>query len=470
MSGFFTVGEQKIRPGVYKRYENAGQETAAAEEGIAAVVLASNWGPLNKAVTVAPDTDLSAVVGTGKPSSVVETIFMGGAPEVVVSRVGSGGTKGTINLQDATGTSTVVLSIETKYVTDRAFSISVKPELDDETIKTATLYEGTKELESRSFMAEGDTSEIDAFVKAFENSAYINVSKRANGNGALGSVVQAAFTPGTNPIVTTNDYSDALSAIESETWNVLCVDSNATEVHALVLAFINRIYNDGNNVMAVVGGESNTDLDVRMGRASAYNDLKMVYVLNGFVSADGVEYEGYMAAALVCGMIAACPSNQSLTHKVISGAVSLTESLTTSQIRKALKGGCFLFSMSKSKQVHVECAINTLVTLATDQDSGWKKIRRVKTRFELIDRIEKTIEPLIGKVNNDINGRATIIAAAQRVADAMIGESKLSTATVSLDGSNRPEGDSAWFIVQVDDIDSLEKMYLTFRFRFSANS
>lgn len=470
MSGFFTVGEQKIRPGVYKRYENAGLETARAEEGIAAAVVCSNWGPLNTAMAVDGSTDMSAVIGTGNGAAVVQEILNGGAPEVILSRVGSGGEKGTMSLQDSSDTGTVVIRMETKYPSDREFSLSVKPELDDPTVKTATLYEETKELETRSFMADDGQSEIDAFVEAFATSQYITVAKVANGNGEVGSVVQVAFKAGKNPSVKANDYGNALAAIESEEWNILCVDSNATEVHSIVFAFINRIYIDGNNVMAVIGEGSGVDMDTRITRATSYNDEKMVYVLNGFIGTDGTVYQGYLAAARVCGMIAACPASQSLTHRVISGATTLSEAMTTSQIKKAIKAGCFLFSVSRNRQVQVEYAINTLVTLSATQDSGWKKIRRVKTRFELIDRIEKTIEPMIGQVNNDTNGRATIIAAAQRICDAMIGEHKLIAASVVLDSSNPPEGDSAWFNIAVDDVDSLEKMYLTFRFRFSQNS
>ena len=51
------------------------------------------------------------------------------------------------------------------------------------------------------------------------------------------------------------------------------------------------------------------------------------------------------------------------------------------------------------KQVWIEKAINTLVTLSKDQDAGWKKIRRVKERFELMDRVEQTTEVLIGQVD-----------------------------------------------------------------------
>ena len=43
----------------------------------------------------------------------------------------------------------------------------------------------------------------------------------------------------------------------------------------------------------------------------------------------------------------------------------------------------------------------------------------------------------------------------------------LAGAHVELDSSNPPQGDSAWFLVYADDIDALEKLYFTFKFRFS---
>ena len=35
------------------------------------------------------------------------------------------------------------------------------------------------------------------------------------------------------------------------------------------------------------------------------------------------------------------------------------------------------------------------------------------------------------------------------------------------DPSNPPEGDSAWFIIAVDDVDSIEFVYLLYRYRFA---
>ena len=88
-----------------------------------------------------------------------------------------------------------------------------------------------------------------------------------------------------------------------------------------------------------------------------------------------------------------------------------------------------------------------------------------------MNRIEATVEPMIGTVDNDADGRAAIIAAAQRVVDAMAGEKKLLPGgTVTEDANNPATGDSAWFIVAVDDLDSIETIYLTFRFRFAADT
>ena len=85
-----------------------------------------------------------------------------------------------------------------------------------------------------------------------------------------------------------------------------------------------------------------------------------------------------------------------------------------------------------------------------------------------MDRVEQTTEVLIGQVDNDTDGRAAVIAAAQRVVDVMVGEKKLLSCTVIEDEGNPAQGDSAWFIIADDDLDSIETIYLTFRFRFAA--
>lgn len=128
------------------------------------------------------------------------------------------------------------------------------------------------------------------------------------------------------------------------------------------------------------------------------------------------------------------------------------------------------FSASADGTVWIESGITTLVTPSGEDDEGWKKIKRSKVRFELMTRASDTVEPLIGNVNNNTDGRSTVIQALQGLLNTMMAEDKLLPgATVYVDPDNPPEGDSAWFVFDADDVDALEKVYLTYRFRFSPN-
>ena len=468
MAGVFTIGETKARPGVYTRYENAGgPQQAGAVNGIGAAVIKANWGPLNQLVELDGEPAVAPAFGTELTVDTITEMFTGGCSKVKAVRAGSGGTKATIALKD--GASADVVAITAKYVGDRSFSVTIRESLLNSEKKECIIYAGTREFEKVEF-TKGTAGEGEpaALVAAFANSKNFTATKTADGNKVVAEIAQSAMTPGTNPTVTTADYSTAFNVLEAGKWNVLCVDTEDTAVHALVQPFVERTYLAGAMPMAIVAEKQNIDLDTRMNNAAAFNDEKMHYVLNPSYDATGKLYDGYRLAARIGGMIAAVPSNTSLTHEVVNGFVTLAEPLTNSQIEKALAKGCIVLTTNASDQIWIESAINTLITPSGNQDEGWKKIRRTKTRFELMDRIVATTDPLIGKVNNDSDGRAAFIAAAQGIVNTMIGEKKLLPGGIVYeDPQNPPAGDSAWFIIAVDDIDSIEKAYLTFRFRFA---
>ena len=469
MSGFFTPGEKKDRPGIYKRRLNVGAtETAGARAGIAAAVVTGDWGELNKAVILDASSDISKYIGsdTGTGYKVISEIIRGGVQSVVVVRVGTGGTAATVNLVDTATTAADVVSVTAKCPGTMPLSVGIRTNLTDPTLKDVTIYNGTKVLETRTITA--GTAEVDGVVAAFSDSEYVTVAKVAAGTGTLKEVSQSALTGGVQPTVNNAAYSAGFDAANTELFDVICVDTNDTDVHALLSAYIKRIFEGGDYGMAVIGEPGTVTLDNRITNAGAFDDEKIIYVLGGWNDASGNAYEGYVAAARIGGMVAAVPSNDSLTHASIDGAVSLTDAMTNAQIIKAIKAGCLVISRSKTGSIVIEKAINTLTTIDAEKDAGWKKIRRTKIRFEMMNRIEITLDGYIGSVNNDVDGRAAIIAAGQSVLDAMIGEGKiLPGATFAEDKNNPPEGDSAWFVIQSDDIDSFETGYLTFRFRFA---
>jgi len=252
---------------------------------------------------------------------------------------------------------------------------------------------------------------------------------------------------------------------------VLAIDTNDTAIQMMTQTYLNRVLNGGKFVLGVVGEPTSVPFDTRLANAAGYNDYQVVYVGSGFRDMGGAVYDGWLAAARVAGMIAGTPSNESITHLVIAGATELTETLTNNQHEQAIRSGMLTFSLSAAKTVWVDQGINTLANPGENDDAGWKKIKRVKVRFELMQRLTDTVENLIGRINNDPDGRTNIIQVCNSVCNAMVAEGKLlAGARTELDPDNEPIADSAWFLVFADDIDALEKMYFAFKFRFAPDA
>ena len=128
--GTFTIGEKKVRPGEYHRFENAGGiATAGARNGIIAGVIRANWGPLNTVVTFDPSTNVKTVYGAGNKEDLITEMFKGGNSKGYFVRVGTGGTKATITLKDDATTAVEAVTLTAKYVGTRAFTVSIRDSL-----------------------------------------------------------------------------------------------------------------------------------------------------------------------------------------------------------------------------------------------------------------------------------------------------------------------------------------------------
>ena len=467
MAGTFILGETKVRPGSYFNIQKKGGNAAAGiMNGVTAVIFKADFGPLNTAVELSAEDGYEQTFGTGLTTDAIREAIAGGAKTIIACRVGNGGTQGTIVLKDTAKED--ALSITAKYPGDKDFTVTVREKLSDSTLKECIFYTGTTEFEKVEFVS--GEGEAKALVDTLASSKNFKAELKPDKESALLEIVsQSAFTKGTNPQTTTGDYSNAFAQVEPHEFNTICLDTEDTEIHLLLQSFVNRIFDAGSLAQAVVAEKHTVELETRIKHAAAFNDEKMNYVLNAWVDEQGTAIDGYQTAARIAGMIGAVAANSSLTHTVISGFTEILEKLTNTDMISAEKRGCIVLSYNKAKQVWIDNAINTLITPADNQDDGWKKIRRVKTRFELIRRINTTTDDLVGKVDNDNNGRATVISQIQGVGDSMREEGKLVACAVTESSAYKADGDSAWFDIDVIDKDSMEHIYLTFLFRFSTN-
>lgn len=475
MGVFFTVGEKKKRPGVYQRYENiGGTSVAGAINGVVACCVRSNWGELGKVLTFESVEAAKAAFGDGGSTGTVDLlteVFIGGATKVYCIRLGNGGAKGTVKLKDTTEEPLDAVVMTAKSEGDREFQYTIRSVLGDSASKEFIVYENGSVIEKITFQP--GENEIDSFIAAGKESSYFNFSKEAeySGTNKLADVTQELFPKGTNPNVTNSDYSNAFTLLEPYSFNAICVDTEDTAVHTLLSAYIDRIYNNGNILpFAVVGEPTSIEFKTRLSHAKAFNSYNVIYVGSGAIDTSGTALEGYKAAARIAGMTAATAANQSLTHKTISGMTDIMEMLTNSQYEQAIDTGMITFSTSSEGTVWIESGITTLNLPQGDDDEGWKKIKRTKIRKELMNRAGTTVEGLIGNINNDPDGRAAVLIAIGKLLGLMQTEGKLlEGAYIEIDKNNLPEGDSAWFNIYADDVDSLEKIYFVYKFRYSPN-
>lgn len=467
MAGTFIIGEQKVRPGGYFNIGRSDKKISAdIVSGVTAVVFKADFGPIGTALRFNAEDDYESIYGNSLTTDAIKEAISGGAKEIIACRVGNGGTNSSISLNDKDGNEAVTISA--KYPGEKEFSITIREKIADASMKECIIFTGTKEFTKVRF-ASGE-GEAEALASALSSSDVFSVSVAEGKKTAeLANVSQSKFLKGENPIVTTEDYSNAFATIEPYVFNTICVDTEDPVIHLLLAAFLNRIFEAGSLAQAVVAEKQTVDLETRIEHAAAFNDEKINYVLNAKVDEEGTEIDGYQTAARVAGMIGACPSNSSLTHTVISGFTDILEKLTNTQIVNAEQQGCLILSVNSKNQVWMDNAVNTLVVLPEDKDEGWKKIRRVKTRFELIRRVNVVMDELVGSVDNDSNGRSTIISQVQGVGNDMVTEGKLTSCSVEESDMYTADGDSAWFRIDVIDKDSAEHLYMMFKFQFSTN-
>ncbi len=474
MAGTFLAGEAKIRPGAYFNIQMGGsRQTEESYDGTVAVFFRSDFGPLNQAVEIESGEGTGKdyeklyekIYGTSGTTKIIREIFMAGASKCICIRTGKGGTNAYVKLSSG---DTEVLSITARYPGAKDFSVTVREKASDSMMKECIIYSGTREFERYEFKA--GENEVISLAEAFTDSQGFLCKVLGENTGNLDSVDGLAFESGEDPTVTAEEYSTGFTIAEAYRFNTVCVDTEDMAVHILLSAFLDRIFDAGQFAMAVVAEKKSVDLETRMEHGAYYNSEKMHYIINASAEREGEPVEGYLVAARVAGMIAACPSNKSLTHEIISDYTKLTELLTPTQITDAEKNGCIVLSANAKRQVWIDSAINTLITPAENQDDGWKKIRRTKTRYELMTRCNSLADDMVGKVDNDSNGRATVVSRLQDVINTMVSEGKLVSGTVTENMAGEADGDYAYFDISVIDKDSIEHVYLTYRFQFSSIS
>lgn len=462
MAGTYIAGEIKKEPGVYHRVLTGNPaEISDAIVGIGAGIIRGNWGPLNEVVKLESAENVEHIFGKGGTQDLITMMFNGGIISGYFVRIGSGGTAPTISLKDSS--SQAAATITGKYVGARSFTVTVRDSLSGAD-REIIIYDGDTQFVKATF-AKGD-DEVTAMVAALNAATSDFAAAIVKAGATLEDVAQSEFAAGTNPTTATADYSTGLTALEPYIWNGVCVDTEETAVHAIVSSYLDRIYANGYYPMAVLAEKGSVAKTTRMAHAAAFNSEKIVYVANPALDFSGNMVDGYQEAAYIGGIIFSAACNDGITHAKLPYFSDVSEKWTPTEKSVGLENGCLIIDTNMNGDVvWIVQGITTLITPDADHDDGWKKIRRVKTRFELMQRIDNTLEEMAGQVDMDEDGIRAQLSAANSVRNAMVSERKIGSATTIAQDTSFSTSDGIRMKIDVYDIDNIEHTYLDYNFR-----
>ena len=222
-------------------------------------------------------------------------------------------------------------------------------------------------------------------------------------------------------------------------------------------AWVEDCRGEGKHFIYVAGGDSAADADIEAGNARSVllKDEYIVNLVTGVVLADGTSVQSADYAPYIAGLIAGTPINKAITYAELPIA-DVTLRLKNSQITNALVSGSLVIVKDGNK-VRVEQGITTE---SNAQERGKIRIIRGKQAIA-VDIPAAARDNYIGKVDNEPNGQAALIAAVKAYLETLEIERVLMSPEVTLDSRFKSEGDKVFLAVSYTEVDSMERIFMT---------
>jgi hypothetical protein len=424
--GTWNQTDTPVLPGFYMNFQAAALAAVApGSQGVVIAPVKAHWGPVRQFTEITSEQGILDTFGDDIASNAtayttIQMALLGKAKKVIAYRLAdSGAAKASVTLKDSAAVD--VLKLETKYEGTRGngLRITVQTNPVDAAQTDIKLLEGTTLLKTFSFAGGTIQTAVDT-INSHTANMWITAALVAEGNGMLAAVSGSALAGGNSGIssIVGADYVNALSAFETQTFNVLTLDGvSDPAIQASVAAWVTRVRGEGKGVLAVMGGSASEDaasdaVTKASARSSSFNHEGIVNVGVG-ASLNGVNYSSANVAAYVAGLIAGQRLSESTTYAAAPFS-DVTRRWTRSEQETAVKNGVFLLYHDGLK-VKVLRGMNTLVSLRQGQSQAWQKIRTIRVMDSINADLLRTAEDsYIGKVNNTEDGRLALVTAAKQ--------------------------------------------------------
>lgn len=252
----------------------------------------------------------------------------------------------------------------------------------------------------------------------------------------------------------TDDVSEALSALKTVSFNTLCYpydEELSTAAKTVIATWIKAMREEeGVKCQAVLANH-------------AADSEAVINVVQGLKMSGGTSLGTAEATAWVAGATAGAGITTSNTGMIYSGAIDVIPRMTKSEMESAIKAGKFLFKVDNTQNVSVVYDINSLTSVTADKGKVFTKNRVIRTIDNIANDVATIFESnYIGKINNNDAGRSLLKASLVdyfTTLQNMEAIQNFEAGDVSIEAGN--DSDSVLVICNIQPVDSVEKIYIT---------
>ncbi|WP_018750222.1 phage tail sheath family protein [Paenibacillus sanguinis] len=430
--------QNKVSPGTYINFKSAARAVGTVgERGVAAFPTPLPWGPEGVIQLEAESflQNAEKLLGFGAADARIRHIAaaMAHASRVLIYRLGA---------KDAEQAKATVgeLTVTANYGGTRGNDLQmiVQASVDEPNrYEVRTLLEG-----------EEVDAQIAGSIEELTNNDFVTFT----GSGELTETAGTALAGGVDGPVSNGEWTAALAALEAEEFDVLGVPTDDAAIKQLAVAYTKRLREqEGKKIVTVLYNHSQANYE------------GIISLKNSIITTDGVTVEPIYLLWEITAMEAAANVNESLTYTEIPNAADVSPKLTYSEMIQALQNGELVLTASNGK-VQIQQDINTLTTFTPEKAKHFSKNRVVRVLDTIARDLQRTFaSSYLGKIGNHADGRNLLKGEVLSYLGSLQGIGAIQNFDAESDLEVLPgnEGDAVVINLNVQPVDSIEKIYMT---------
>lgn len=441
MAGGTWTAQNKIRPGVYIRFQSKQEfGFTIGSRGTVAICEPLSWGPVGVLTEIRAGDDPTPYIGypmTAPQAKFLQQIFLGSNRTDGASRVLLYRPTGTSSAQASAEIAPLTVTAKYPGVRGNDITVAIVADPDNEdSFFVNTIVDGA--IVDQQSAETADTLTANDWVTF-------------SGTGALSANAGTPLTSGADGTVAATAYSTFLTALEPYRFDILIYDGSDAATLSAMSSFVQRMCEDNGQYCQLVasfttGPDSKYDIDVQTGA-----------VLN-----DGTTLTKQQMCWWVGGVEAGAQVNESLTYAVHPEAVAPSPVMTGAQIETALQSGQLVLS-ADFDVVHIEQDINSLTTYTLDNGEVFHKNRTMRVCNAIANDIYQQFSTnYLGVINNNDIGRGLFKQAVVKYLNDLQAQQAIQNFTAD-DVEVLPGDDIDSIVVNlaIQVVDAIEKIYMT---------